>query len=150
MKHAPHVLRALWLTIVLMPLLVSAKEPQATIQDTGSTNRLGLTVSFDREGNAIAESRGGETRQIKLDASMCKRFVLDLEAVGPLTELPVAHCAKSVSFGSSLFLEYQGRRSPDMSCPTNDQRVIDLQKHANAILRAARELTGFPSRRVAR
>jgi len=41
------LVRALPVVIILMPFLLSAKERQATIEDTGSTNRLGLRVIFD-------------------------------------------------------------------------------------------------------
>jgi hypothetical protein len=142
------LMRGFRLVTILMPLLLSAKEPQATIEDTGSTNRLGLRVTFDREGHATVESRRGDSRQVKLAGSICQHFMRDLEAVGPLVDIPVGHCAKSVSFGSSLFVEFKGDRSPDLSCPAHDSRSGELQKHANQILQAAREAAGIPSRRA--
>ena len=34
-------------------MLLSAKGSQATIEDSGSTNRTGMRVTFDREGHAL-------------------------------------------------------------------------------------------------
>ena len=140
------ILRALPVVIILMPFLLSAKERQATIEDTGSTNRLGLRVIFDETGRTTVESRSADTRQINLEKTLCKEFIRNLEAVGPLIDIPVVHCPKSVSFGSSLFVEYKSSRSPDISCPSHDLRIGEISKHANQILQAAREATGIPSR----
>ncbi len=126
-----------------------ANAPQATIEDTGSTNRPGLRVSFDRDGHATVEPRGGETQRLNLPGGICKRFMQDLEAAGPVNELPTVHCMKSASFGSRTFVEFQGNHSPDLSCPTNgDVRSLGLQKDANEILQAAREGAGIHSGRV--
>ena len=111
-----------------------------------SSTPIPHTKTFDQTGHATVESRSGDTRQINLAKSLCKEFIRDLEAVGPLIDIPVVHCPKSVSFGSSLFIEYKGSRSPDISCPSHDLRMGELSKHANQILQAAREATGIPSR----
>jgi hypothetical protein len=142
------LLRVLRVAAILMPLPLSAKEPQTTIEDTGATNRLGIRVTFDREGHATVESRRGDSRHIKLTESICKQFMRDLDAVGPLIDIPVVRCMKSASFGSSLFVEFDGHRSPDLSCPGHDSRSEKLQKDANQILQTAREAAGIPSRRV--
>jgi hypothetical protein len=142
-------MRALWLILLLTPvLLASAKESQVTIEDTGSTNRLGVRLTFDRHGEATVQPRRGEPQQVKLDESQCKLFLHDLKAVGSLTALPVIHCAKSVSFGSSLFVEIDGDRSPDLNCPSEDTRLEELKKQAYELLGTAREKAGIPSRRI--
>jgi hypothetical protein len=69
------------------------------------------------------------------------------EMVAPWT-IPVVHCMKSASFGSSLFVEFKGDRSPDLSCTGRDSHSGELQKDANQILQAAREAAGIPSRRA--
>src|SRR5438309_11680974 len=125
----------LWLVCLLVPvLLASAKESQVTIEDTGSTNRLGVRLTFDRQGEATVQPRRGEPQQVKLDQSQCKQFVHDLKAVGSPSALPVNHCAKSVSFGSSLFVEIDGDRSPDLNCPSEDTRIEELKKQAYELL----------------
>lgn len=127
--------------LCLLPFIMGATGPEATIIDTGSTNRPGLRVTFDREGHASVEQRNRETRQVKLDEHLCKRFMEDMEAASPLNALPSHHCMKSVSFGSSMFVEAGGDRSPDLSCPGQpDARAAALQKDANEILQMVRAI----------
>jgi hypothetical protein len=44
---------------------------------------------------------------------------------------------KSVSFGKSIFVEYKGVRTPDLSCRQSDLRAAALKKDAEEILAAA-------------
>jgi hypothetical protein len=44
---------------------------------------------------------------------------------------------KSVSFGKSIFIEYKGVRTPDLSCQQSDPRAAALKKDAAEILSAA-------------
>lgn len=125
--------------LCLLLFMAYAEGPEATIIDTGSTNRPGLRVTFDREGHASIEQRNEEIRHVTLDEHLCRRFMEDMKAAAPLSALPSHHCMKSVSFGSSMFIEFEGDRSPDLSCPGQpDPRAAALQKDANEILRAAR------------
>jgi hypothetical protein len=113
----------------------AVESQQVTIIDTGSTNRPGLQVTLDASGNAKA--RGAEGRVIRLNSAICKRFMLAVQSAAPLHALTAAHCMKSVSFGSRLFIEYHGERSPDLSCPVQgNPRVDALKKQAAEILAA--------------
>ena len=123
----------------------AAENTQATIIDTGSTNRPGLQVTTDADGSARVEGRGVEPHAVQLNSRLCKRFLASLQAAAPLHALPAAHCAKSVSFGSRLFVEYNGERSPDLSCPAQgDARVDTLKKQAAEILAAAHTVSRRP------
>lgn len=139
--------RRLHLLALLLPIAMSAKLTQITVQDTGSTNRPGLRVIFDQQGSATVEPAQGQSQDVKLPEALCSRFLHDLETAGPLNELPAAHCMKSVSFGSRTFVEYNGSRSPDLSCPSSDARSQSLEKDANDILKAARQAANLPSSR---
>jgi hypothetical protein len=111
---------------------------QVTIIDTGSTNVPGMNVTLDSAGNgALVERRGGAKQKVALTQEMCNHLLEDLKAAGPLNELPVKHCMKSVSFGKSLFIEYNGVRSPDLSCQQSDPRSAALRTDAAEILNAA-------------
>ncbi len=128
-----------WLLFILMPLVLSASGPEATIIDTGSTNRPGLRVTFDREGHATV-ARREEVWHIQLPDHLCNRFMRDVNAAEPLHDLPTRHCMKSASFGSSMFIEFNGARTRDLSCsPQPDARAAALQKDANEILQQARK-----------
>ncbi len=141
--------RALHGLAFLIPMLLSANGPQATIEDTGSTNRPGLRVTVDRDGHATVEQRNGEIQHVKLQEHLCNQFMRDLKDVGSLSALPARHCIKSVSFGSSLFVEANGDKSPDLSChPQQDPRIDALEKDAQQILQASREAAGIQPRNV--
>jgi hypothetical protein len=125
---------------------MSAKDSQIVIEDTGSTNRLGVRLTFNPQGEATVQPRRGEPQQVKLDESQCKQFLNDVKTLGSLSALPAVHCVKSVSFGSSLYIELDGDRSPDLNCPSNDTRLEDLKKEANELLGTARQKANIPSR----
>ena len=112
---------------------------QVTIVDSGSTNSPGMNIKLESSGpEATLALRDGSTQKIMLTKDVCDRLMADLKAAGPLQELPVSHCMKSVSFGTSVYIEHDGARSPDLSCPQHDPRSAALKKDAFAILSAAK------------
>ncbi|HEY3939352.1 MAG TPA: hypothetical protein VGL97_18115 [Bryobacteraceae bacterium] len=117
-----------------------ASDSGPTIIDTGSTNIPGLRVIMDEAGNrATVELRNGTKRRMKMNKALHEQFLRNLQAAGPLNALPANHCMKSASFGSSLYVELNGVRSPDLSCPAQvDPRTKALKSDATKILRAAR------------
>jgi hypothetical protein len=132
------------LIFFILPMLLPANSPQVSVIDSGSTNRAGATITIDEVGNATVEQRGSEPQSTKLAAELCQRFIRDVKAAGPLSALPPQHCPKSVSFGSSLYVAFNGDRSPDISCsPQKDPRSAALQKDANEILATVRKQLGI-------
>ncbi len=116
---------------------------QVTVIDTGSTNVAGMNVTLESSGpQAMVEPRGGSPQKITLTHVMCNRLMQDLKAAGPLKDLPAVHCMKSVSFGTSTFIEFNGDRSPDLSCRQTDPRLLALKKDASDILAAAKSHVG--------
>jgi hypothetical protein len=121
---------------------------QVTIINSGSTNSPGMNIKLDDSSTqATIERRDGSTQKFALDKDLCSQLMQDLKTAGPLNELPATHCMKSVSFGSSLYIEHNGTRSPDLNCPQSDPRSVALKKDASAILAAAK--TNSPLRRRA-
>ncbi len=111
---------------------------QVTVIDSGSTNIPGMRMTIEQSNRrAIVERKDGSKQQVKLTKEVCDRILQDVEAAGPLNELPVRHCMKSVSFGKSIFIEYKGVRTPDLSCRQSDPRAAALKKDAEEILSAA-------------
>jgi hypothetical protein len=132
---------------ILVALFMAKLFGQVVITDSGSTNRPGMTVTLDGKRNAEIANRAGTKMQMHLQPELQKRFMQDMEAAGPLDQLPARHCAKSVSFGSSMFVTSNGVRSPDISCGgQTDPKVIALQKDAQEIIALARTKMPQPNR----
>lgn len=111
---------------------------QAVIENTGSTNTAGVKLIVNRSGTAEVQQRDAEPRKATLDQQLTQSLFEDLNSIGPLSALPRTHCMKSVSFGTSLYVEYNGERSPDLSCPAPaDSKLAILQKHVRDLMTAA-------------
>ena len=95
-----------------------------------------MTVNVS--GAAEIQPRDSEAHKTNIDAHLSERLFEDLKSVGALSALPKSHCFKSVSFGSSLYLEVDGERSPDLNCPAPpDSKLAVLQKDVRDLLDAA-------------
>ncbi|MBV9612940.1 MAG: hypothetical protein JO091_10730 [Acidobacteriaceae bacterium] len=135
--------------LALLPMALAANGSQAIVEDTGSTNVPGLRVLVQTDGRASVEERNGSTHDIRLSEQLCRRLFEDLKAIGPLDRVPVVHCMKSASFGSRITVEFDGAKSPDVSCPgASDPHLEALEKDAREILGAARQAAGIHGRRV--
>ena len=127
--------------IGLSATLLSAAQTspeQATIEQTGSTNTLGVRMTVTPGGTAHVQQQGLTTRETNVQSQLSQRLFEDLKTVGPLSDLPKTHCVKSVSFGTSLYLKYNGQTSPDLSCPAPpDSKVAILKKDVRDLMQAA-------------
>lgn len=124
--------RALLLAICLLtPALASANvgffktvpflsvpKGAAVILDSGSTNRSGYRIVVQPDGSAEYVTASGRS-QDRVPPALAAKFFADLGHAAPLGDLPRSPCAKSVSFGTSVFVYWNHARSPDLSCPTN-------------------------------
>src|ERR1700684_3269310 len=94
-------------------LRVPTAAGEALIVDSGSTNRAGYRLRVYADGTTALQ-QGDVPLRKHVSADLVKRFFADLQAAGPLDRLPVGHCMKSASFGSSAFVAYRGTMSPDV------------------------------------
>ncbi len=126
----------------------ASNEDVIFLQDSGSTNTPAVCYSITRSGSVI--KRTGATvlqrRQGKPDSSeergsipvsLAKKLFSDVEAAMPLSELPVMHCPKSVSFGTSRFISFKGEKSPDISCGRVNERIATLKSDFTEVVSAA-------------
>ncbi len=121
-------------------IFIGSVSGQVVITDTGSTNRAGMTVTVGSKGHTVIESRNGAKAKMTLELDLQHHLLEDVNAAAPLNELPVSHCAKSISFGTRTFVTFKGVKSPDISCPgQTDPRVLALQKDVNLIMAQAHE-----------
>jgi len=131
---------ALILALVVLDAPLASPTPYprdlAVIVNSGSTNAAGYTMAAHRGGKIDVMLADSPVAHPKIPAKLVARLYMDLARTGPLDALPVAHCMKSVSFGTRTSLQYDGATSPDLSCPGSDA-ARQLNADANAIVSAA-------------
>jgi len=114
------------------PVCYTVTHSGTVIKETGATRfqrRPGQPVPFDQQGN--------------IPASLAEKIFGDVEAARPLSDLPKAHCAKSVSFGTSRYVFFKGERSPDL-CGHDNEKIEALEGDLAKIMSAAHFEQGKP------
>jgi len=120
---------------------LQAQSPDATIVNSGSTNRAGFRIAVKRTGVAEMNTRG-KSVQRELAPETVARFYADLKAAEPLAAFPKVHCMKSASFGSSLSVELGGDKTPDLSCGDGGSAAM------RNLIRDVQEIVAMFSERV--
>jgi hypothetical protein len=122
--------------LCLFSLKILAQTPTrrevGVIINSGSTNTCEYRIRVLPSGKAtytVCNKKGAG--EIKVNTAT--QFFYDISAAKPLSKLPYTPCGKSVSFGTSTEVKYQGQKSPDISCPSNDSRVTNLYRDAESI-----------------
>ena len=116
---------------------------------TGSTNTPPVCYTVTRTGTVIKETgasrfarrpgeAGASDQQASIPASLAEKIFGDVEAARPFSELPKAHCAKSVSFGTVQRVFFKGENSPDLSCGRGDEKTETLKGDLAQIMSTAR------------
>ena len=121
------------------PLVPAARIPtaagEALIVDSGSTNRAGYRLRVYADGTTALQQGDAALRK-HVPPALVQRFFADLRAAGPLDALPRAACMKSASFGSSTYVAYRGKMSPDLTCPSASRAERALAVDADALAAA--------------
>jgi len=117
------------------------------LQDSGSTNTPAFCYTVSRSGKVV--KRTGTTvvqrsqgraspsdEQASIPAPLAEKLFADVEAAMPLSGLPVARCVKSVSFGTSRYVWFKGKRSPDL-CGGGSEKVAALKDEFAKVMSAA-------------
>ncbi len=128
--------------LLLLQLGASAtSKNQMIITDTRSTNRPQVTIQVESPKRAFYQTDGAaEPRRIDLESDQGSRLLNAARAAAPLSSLPVAHCMKSVSFGTSIYVQIGSDRSPDLSCPNlSDERAVSLANEVRQLLKQVRQ-----------
>jgi len=123
----------------------------AVFENSGSTNLTGYSIAVEPDGHATV-SAGGKLTTSTVQAATVKTLFAQLAAAGPLDQLPVERCMKSASFGSSTYIAWHGKRSPDLSCgagPAASNLMetfgqIKLQLHVEPVVRSHAAPTANP------
>ncbi len=130
------------LLLLLLQLSAPARSKnQMTITETRSTNRPQITIKVESAKRAFYRTNSaGGPRPIDLELSQGTRLLNAARAAAPLSSLPVTHCMKSVSFGTSIYVQIGNDRSPDLSCPNlRDERAVTLANEVRQLLKQVRQ-----------
>ena len=108
------------------PYCYTVARSGALIKETGASrfqNRPGQLEPFDQSGT--------------ISTSLAEKIFSDVEAARPLSALPKARCAKSVSFGTSQYVFFKGEKSPDL-CGFDNEKIETLKGDLAKIMSTAR------------
>ena len=139
----------------------SAPSPQSNdeaifFRITGSTNTppVCYTVTGSGAVNQVEqEPRGLQKGRARLARPINKgvfQFLLRRRSLATLrrrrrfSDLPKAHCAKSVSFGTVQRVFFKGENSPDLSCGRGDEKIETLKGDLAQIIGTAKFEPGKP------
>jgi len=116
------------------------------IINSGSTNTAGYVIEVQRTGHVtwtvtrrrpiLATTPSSTTTQNALQLSSLETNAIfqAVQQALPFTQYAPIHCIKSVSFGTTLHVSYNGQESPDLSCPLKDQRLVLLSKNIHDLI----------------
>lgn len=96
---------------------------EALILKSNSTNTAGYRLRVSTDGWTTLQ-QGDIPLRKRVSPALVKRFFTDLRAAGPLDRIAVRRCMKSMSFGTTLQIVYEGKTSPDISCPSGAQQLF--------------------------
>jgi hypothetical protein len=136
--------RATLLSLFAIASLMAAAPARenAVIVNSGSTNAMGYKISVwsdgtatltmqHRDGSAVSAPKAFDVR-----AATATRFFSDLAAARS-ARIATVPCMKSVSFGTTTRVTWQGWVSPDLDCPPKDSLGDALVKDLGEIIKAA-------------
>ncbi len=97
------------------------------ITNSGSTNTPAATLTINHDGSgSITYHRFGDSRfntysdrTFPPGTFQVTRLATMLVQMGDVSTIPDRHCLKSVSFGSTTTITFQGKTSGDVSCITH-------------------------------
>ena len=114
------------------PPAAVAAATDAVIRNSGSTNSAGYTIVLHPDATAELLQNGTTVAKTVAKAQAARLFDR-LHAAGRLDALPIGHCMRSVSFGSTTTVTYAGHTSGDLGCSGGDPSVGALQTAVAAI-----------------
>jgi hypothetical protein len=132
----------LFAVIAIASFVGAAPRDVAVIVNSGSTNSYGYTIQVwsDGKGSVTLQERGGAAvvtpKPFAVPPTIAVIFFSDLAAArkGNAATVP---CMKTVSFGTSTHITWQGWESPDLTCPPKDSLGDALVRDVDGIRQAA-------------
>lgn len=143
--------KILFVLIAICFALVSSNNDHDIVRiiNSGSTNTAGYVIELQRNGHiqwtvarrnhpilstTTAASSTTTTQNSVQLPSFTNAIFEAVEQASPFTQFPPKSCIKSVSFGTTLHVTYNGQQTPDLSCPLTDARLIVLSKNIHELI----------------
>jgi hypothetical protein len=117
------------------------------ITNSGSTNTAGYVIELQRNGLvrwtvasrirpvlSTAPSTTTAENHIQLPSLRTNNIFQAVEQAFPFDQYAPVFCGKSVSFGTTLHVTYNGQQTPDLNCPVKDQRLVLLSKDIHELI----------------
>lgn len=144
-----HLATPLLVALAFLGCVAAAPDDFAVVNNTGSTNANGYMIQVWADGDASVTTRTkdgaivGTPKPFQLPPTIAGHFFADLAAArnGNAATVP---CMKTVSFGASINVWWQGWQSPDLTCPPKDALGDALARDAQAIAQTAGVATTPP------
>lgn len=138
--------------LTLLSVLVSADD-NIEIVNSGSTNTAGYTITLQRTGTVtwtvssrFRPNSPASSNTTQISSTRMASIFQAVEAASPLSQYQPVFCVKSVSFGTTLHLQYRGQQSPDLSCPVKDTPLLVVKKYVQELIGELRINTLNPIR----
>ncbi|CAF0889185.1 unnamed protein product [Rotaria sordida] len=143
------ILLILVVTVCIAIVSSDSEHNIVRIVNSGSTNTAGYTIELRRDGivrwtvahrrpllitTPSTPSSTTSVMSIRLSSALTNSVFESVQAALPLSQFPPKFCIKSVSFGTSLHVIYNGEQSPDLNCPLEDVRLIALNKAIREVI----------------
>ena len=140
------------LSLIILALLFTSISSNNEIDlirivNSGSTNTAAYTIELQRNGlvqwtvtprlHPVLSTVPTSTvtpNQSRLPTVRAKTVFQAVEQAYPFTQYKPVFCMKSVSFGTELNVIYNGQQTPDLNCPMDDQRLVNLSKEINDLI----------------
>jgi hypothetical protein len=133
----------------VVSVLSSNENDIVRIINSGSTNTAGYRIELQRNGivkwtvshrrpalsptPSTPNSSIGEM-SIRLSTALTNSVFQAVQQASPLNQFPQIHCGKSVSFGTTLYVTFNGQQSPDLTCPTEDAHLIAVNNAVHEVI----------------
>ncbi|MBV9501037.1 MAG: hypothetical protein JO138_16830 [Acidobacteriaceae bacterium] len=152
-----HAYRCLWIATLFSAMACGASAngtaspdhdtDSVLIVNSGSTNTAGFRIVVERSGQArytatrrrfsAQDHEAPSTVQKQVPHALLQRLYSDLDAAKPLSALPEPRCMKPASFGFILTVEFNGEKTPDLSCGGDDNTPMQ------ALIRDVKEISAL-------
>jgi hypothetical protein len=116
----------------------------AVITNSGSTNAPGSTLTVYQDGSAVLAYQKGKSaarfasfrdQTFPAGTFASHKLAALLTKIKDVSAIPDHGCLKSVSFGSTTTITFQGKTSGDLSCLSNEDTplFLDLKHQVQAM-----------------